>query len=134
MLIHLELSDATTPISIWSNVEAGLGITAGSLVTLRPLFRWFRGSYYEGSKSRTYGRAGSMPLSSMNGGYNARQEQPGNKYWRPDLANQSNHGVTTTVQTSRGSQNSSQEDLNPKQSSFSGVNVQKSFLVTTDEA
>lgn len=132
--MHLEPSDATTPISIWSNVEAGLGITAGSLVTLRPLFRWFRGSYYEGSKSRTYGRGGSMPLSSMNRGFNSRQEQPGNKYWRPDLANQSNQGVTTTIQTSRGSQNSSQEDLNPKQSSFSGVNVQKSFLVTTDEA
>ncbi len=75
-----------------------------------------------------------MPLSSMNRGFNSRQEQPGNKYWRPDLANQSNQGVTTTIQTSRGSQNSSQEDLNPKQSSFSGVNVQKSFLVTTDEA
>ncbi|GIJ88290.1 hypothetical protein Asppvi_007210 [Aspergillus pseudoviridinutans] len=34
---------ATTNIAISSNIEAGLGITAGSLVTLRPLMRWFRG-------------------------------------------------------------------------------------------
>ncbi|KAE8381760.1 hypothetical protein BDV26DRAFT_255062 [Aspergillus bertholletiae] len=30
---------ATTEISIWSNVEAGLGITAGSLATVRPIIR-----------------------------------------------------------------------------------------------
>ncbi|KAL4921988.1 hypothetical protein BDW62DRAFT_208146 [Aspergillus aurantiobrunneus] len=113
---------ATTNISIWSNVEAGLGITAGSLVTLRPLFRWFRGTDYEGSKSKIYGRTGSMPLSSMNGAYNSRHDQSGNRYWRPDLGNQSNHGVTTTIQTSRGSRNSSQEDLNPQQNSLAGVN------------
>ena len=33
--------DATTQISIWSNVEANLGITAGSLVTVRPFLRIF---------------------------------------------------------------------------------------------
>ncbi|KKK15858.1 hypothetical protein ARAM_003880 [Aspergillus rambellii] len=59
---------ATTDISIWSNVEAGLGITAGSLVTLRPLFRWFRGTDYAHSQSKGGKRTtGSMPLSSMNG-------------------------------------------------------------------
>lgn len=31
--------DATLDIAIWSTVEGGLGITAGSLATLRPLFR-----------------------------------------------------------------------------------------------
>ncbi|KAE8363918.1 hypothetical protein BDV27DRAFT_145697 [Aspergillus caelatus] len=30
---------ATTQISIWSNIEAGLGITAGSLATVRPIIR-----------------------------------------------------------------------------------------------
>ncbi|KAI9371036.1 hypothetical protein BJX61DRAFT_49160 [Aspergillus egyptiacus] len=118
---------ATTNISIWSNVEAGLGITAGSLVTLRPLFRWFRGSGYEHSKTR---RTGSMPLSSMNG-FNSRHTQ-GDKCWRPDLSGAHNdHGITTTVQTAAGSQNSSQEDLNPK--SLAGVNVQKTFFVTTSD-
>ncbi|KAL4809962.1 hypothetical protein BDV18DRAFT_150402 [Aspergillus unguis] len=96
---------ATTNISIWSNVEAGLGITAGSLVTLRPLFRWFRGgSLYENSKGTPYGRSGSMPLSSMNG-------QGGNKYWRSDLRNHDNHGVVTTIGTTGGSPHSSQENL-----------------------
>ncbi|KAL2838998.1 hypothetical protein BJY01DRAFT_257886 [Aspergillus pseudoustus] len=32
----------TVDIAIWSGVEAGLGITAGSLTTLRPLVRGFR--------------------------------------------------------------------------------------------
>ncbi|KAL3482259.1 hypothetical protein BJX99DRAFT_252965 [Aspergillus californicus] len=118
---------ATTQISIWSNVEAGLGITAGSLVTLRPLFRWFRGTGYENSKSK---RTGSMPLSSMNG-FHPRPDQGGNKYWRPDLSGvQEDHGVTTIVQTSRGSRNSSQENLNPNQRSLAGgVSVQKARLV-----
>ncbi|KAL2834866.1 hypothetical protein BDW59DRAFT_155686 [Aspergillus cavernicola] len=117
---------ATTSISIWSNVEAGLGITAGSLVTVRPLFRWFRGTGYEHSNTR---RSGSMPLSSMNGAFNSRQEQAANRYWRPDLGGaQDNHGVTTTVQTSRGSRNSSQQDLNPKESSVgAGVNQPQLF-------
>ncbi|KAF4213433.1 hypothetical protein CNMCM5878_010474 [Aspergillus fumigatiaffinis] len=35
---------ATTGIAISSNIEAGLGITAGSLITLRPLMRWLRDS------------------------------------------------------------------------------------------
>ncbi|KAL2861150.1 putative integral membrane protein [Aspergillus lucknowensis] len=121
---------ATTQISIWSNVEAGLGITAGSLVTIRPLFRWFRGTGYENSRTRG---TGSMPLSSMNGPYNSRHDQAANRYWRPDLGAQDSHGVVTTVQTSRGSPSSSQEDLNPKKSSVAGVNVQKTFLVTTDD-
>lgn len=34
--------DSTYQIAIWSVVETGLGITASSLFTLRPLFRWLR--------------------------------------------------------------------------------------------
>lgn len=33
------LLEATTQISIWSNIEASLGITAGSLATIRPIIR-----------------------------------------------------------------------------------------------
>ncbi|XRM37376.1 putative cation-transporting ATPase 1 [Aspergillus tubingensis] len=54
---------ATTQISIWSNVEAGLGITAGCLVTLRPLFRWLGGTSYSPTRSKK--TSGSMPLSSF---------------------------------------------------------------------
>jgi cation-transporting ATPase 13A1 len=42
---------ATVNISILSNIEAGLGISAGSLNTVRPLVRWFRGIIYGESRS-----------------------------------------------------------------------------------
>ena len=35
---------ATVNIALWSNIETGLGITAGSLATLRPLLRPFLSS------------------------------------------------------------------------------------------
>ncbi|KAJ5861824.1 uncharacterized protein N7529_009134 [Penicillium soppii] len=125
---------ATANISIWSNVEASLGIAAGSLVTLRPLFRWFRDpSYAGGSKSKSKRTGGSMPLSSINA---VRSNASGTHYWRPDLEEDS-HVVTTTVHTSnQASRTSSQEDLNPKHSGtfFQGVNVQKTFYVSADQA
>ncbi|GKZ27262.1 hypothetical protein AbraCBS73388_004037 [Aspergillus brasiliensis] len=128
--------DATTQISIWSNVEAGLGITAGCLVTLRPLFRWLGGTSYSPTRSRK--NTGSMPLSSMNGPGNhpSRSEHTTNstKFWRPDINPDDSRAVVTTVQTAQGSPNSSQENLNPKPSAWDGVNVHKSFVVTTGEA
>lgn len=127
---------ATTNISIWSNVEAGLGIAAGSLVTLRPLFRWFRDpSSAGGSKSKTKRTGGSIPLSSINGG---RSTISGPQYWRPDLDRPDQHAVVTTIHTSNGSatsRSSSQEDLNPKNGTFfQGVNVQKTFYVSEDQS
>lgn len=53
----------TAYIAIWSNIEAGLGITAGSLPTLRPLIRFFREAT-QGSYSRN---PGSFPLSTTLG-------------------------------------------------------------------
>ncbi|KAJ5886946.1 uncharacterized protein N7473_009620 [Penicillium subrubescens] len=124
---------ATSNISIWSNVEASLGIIAGSLVTLRPLFRWFRDPSYRGSQSKRTG--GSVPLSSVNA---IRSDPAGPQYWRPDLDPEDSHAVITTIHTSnRGSRTSSQEDLNPKQQNqgtfFQGVNVQKTFFVSENE-
>ncbi|KAJ5692682.1 hypothetical protein N7462_002105 [Penicillium macrosclerotiorum] len=125
---------ATTNISIWSNVEAGLGIAAGSLVTLRPLFRWFRDPSYGGTRSKRTG--GSVPLSSVNA---VRSDPSGPQYWRPDLDPEDSHAVITTIHTSnQGSRTSSQEDLNPKQGQglgtfFRGVNVQKTFFVSENE-
>ncbi|KAJ5153451.1 uncharacterized protein N7482_009929 [Penicillium canariense] len=121
---------ATTNISIWSNVEAGLGISAGSLVTLRPLFRWFRDPSYGGTRSKRTG--GSMPLSSVNA---VRSDPSAPQYWRPDLDPEDSHAVITTVHTSnQGSRSSSQEDLNPKQGTFfRGVNVQKTFFVSESD-
>ncbi|KAJ5199523.1 hypothetical protein N7491_011269 [Penicillium cf. griseofulvum] len=39
VILLISFTDATTQISIWSNVEASLGIAAGSLMTIRPLLR-----------------------------------------------------------------------------------------------
>ncbi|KAJ5182078.1 hypothetical protein N7449_012225 [Penicillium cf. viridicatum] len=69
---------ATVQIAYWSNLEVGLGITAGCLATLRPLLRhWFGSradpSYSAGFPKETYGRrtgaSQQQPvlLSSMNG-------------------------------------------------------------------
>ncbi|KAJ5111522.1 hypothetical protein N7532_002057 [Penicillium argentinense] len=124
--------DATSNISIWSNVEASLGIAAGSLVTLRPLFRWFRDPSSAGTRSKRTG--GSVPLSSVNA---VRSDPSGPQYWRPDLDPDDSHAVITTIHTSnQGSRTSSQEDLNPKPGHgtfFSGVNVQKTFFVSEHE-
>ena len=127
-------TDATANISIWSNVEASLGIAAGSLVTLRPIFRWFRDPSSAGTRSRRTGSG--MPLSSVNAGRSGDPDAP--QYWRPDLDPDNSHAVVTTIHTNQGSRASSQEDLNPNRDGegtfFQGVNVQKTFFVSEDEA
>ncbi|KOS47218.1 hypothetical protein ACN38_g1876 [Penicillium nordicum] len=121
---------ATANISIWSNVEAGLGITAGSLVTLRPLFRWFRDPSSMGeSRSKSKRTGGSMPLSSING---VRSTTSNPQYWRPDIDPDDQHMVVTTIQTSNGSEasrTSSQEDLNPRHTGtfFQGTIIYLNF-------
>lgn len=57
--------DSTYQIAIWSVVETGLGITASSLVTLRPLFRWLLDeslSYVRHARSSRID-SGKYPLS-----------------------------------------------------------------------
>lgn len=59
--VHLTLGDATTDISIWSNIEACLGITAGCLTTMRPFCRALRDTT---SSSRSRPReTETVPLS-----------------------------------------------------------------------
>ncbi|KAL2849718.1 integral membrane protein [Aspergillus pseudodeflectus] len=59
---------ATVEIAIWSNIEAGLGITAGSLATLRPLLRhWLGSTTSDGDYNNASpfpGRSGSKRLAS----------------------------------------------------------------------
>ncbi|KAI2786239.1 hypothetical protein POX_g08622 [Penicillium oxalicum] len=127
---------ATTDISIWSNVEASLGIAAGSLVTLRPLFRWFRDTSHGGSRSKRTGD--SIPISSVNA---LRSDPSAPRYWRPDLDPEDSRAIITTVHTSgnHDSRTSSQEDLNPKKMAsdgtyFQGVNVHKTFFVSGSQS
>ncbi|KAI9928688.1 hypothetical protein ASPWEDRAFT_24673 [Aspergillus wentii DTO 134E9] len=59
---------ATTGIAIWSNIETGLGIFAGSMATLRPLLRKFRAPTNPSSRTRTSPpsrRHRSVPLHSI---------------------------------------------------------------------
>ncbi|KGO76005.1 hypothetical protein PITC_011620 [Penicillium italicum] len=103
---------ATSEVSIWSNIEAGIGITAGCLTTFRPLVRFFRDGYSTGTPH-------SFPLSSnVAGGFH--RSAPSNQMSRDD-ANQlwtgrggyENHGVTTTISTAHKQLNSSEEELSP---------------------
>ncbi|KAL4914350.1 hypothetical protein BDW62DRAFT_213564 [Aspergillus aurantiobrunneus] len=123
------LRHATVQIAIWSNIEAGLGITAGSLATLRPLLRHFLGSSHDdyttapsplpfprlpGSR-RPGGRDRSFPLGSLDDSAQGRL--------RPDKLAL----TVTTVQTQREderedrggrwglSRNSSEERLTAEQ-------------------
>ncbi|KAL4931364.1 uncharacterized protein BDV17DRAFT_256685 [Aspergillus undulatus] len=114
---------ATIEIAIWSNIEAGLGITAGSLATLRPLLRHWLGfssadaSYTRGAPSPFPGRSGSRlpgglsdrghiyPLGSMDNSVQSRL--------RPDKLAL----TVTTIQTQHD--NSSEERLTSEENSRS---------------
>ncbi|OJJ32503.1 hypothetical protein ASPWEDRAFT_116810 [Aspergillus wentii DTO 134E9] len=110
---------ATSNISIWSNIEAGLGITAGSLTTLRPLIRFLRdGSSASRSTPHT---PGSFPLSSTFGhGLKSSKSRRSRTRTNPDDARHlwtGSHdeytGTTTTVMGSHDPhRNTSEEELN----------------------
>lgn len=63
----LTTADATYQIDFWSIIEIGIGITAGSLATLRPLFLWvFETRSYYGGNSRGKKRSEEAhPLSNI---------------------------------------------------------------------
>ncbi|KAL4813554.1 hypothetical protein BDW67DRAFT_177845 [Aspergillus spinulosporus] len=88
---------STYQIAIWSVVETGLAIIAGSLITLRPLFRWFLDGGTSYKDQRTPGRKTTKKyaLSTLT----ANASNPGiedPKYWRPDLG-ENPHTVVTSV-------------------------------------
>ncbi|KAJ5322119.1 hypothetical protein MYU51_002933 [Penicillium brevicompactum] len=60
---------ATIQIAIWSNIEAGLGITAGSLATLRPLLRVIMGSRTDPDYSSGFPGGRSRSASRHLGGH-----------------------------------------------------------------
>ena len=106
-------------IAIWSNIEAGLGITAGSLATLRPLLRVWLGSNSDSnyssafprrSASRRVGASGqrAVPLGSIDG-TNTRDLRP-DKLAVMVTNIESQRGVGTNW-TRSSSPNSSEEGL-----------------------
>ncbi|RHZ73132.1 hypothetical protein CDV55_108756 [Aspergillus turcosus] len=121
---------STYQIAIWSVMETGLGITAGSLVTLRPLFRWF----LDGSLRRSDKRSSRQyPLSSLPGD-SSRKDSRDPSYWRPDLRDKFSNVVVTTISSPMArSHHGSQEELNLPEDSWARyqVNIHKTFQLTT---
>ncbi|OJJ79308.1 uncharacterized protein ASPGLDRAFT_1507035 [Aspergillus glaucus CBS 516.65] len=114
----------TANIAIWSNIEAGLGITAGSLPTLRPLIRFFR----EASQG-SYGRnPDSFPLSTTLENNTQLQQsklaQEGELRLWPGGRDIEAHGVHTVVvgngRVAAAPASSSEEDLSPHPSTVMG--------------
>ncbi|KAJ5947450.1 hypothetical protein N7466_000465 [Penicillium verhagenii] len=141
---------STYQIAIWSCTEAGLGITAGSLATLRPLLRHWLGSRSENYPSSGFprnsnprlGNSGqrAVPLGSMDA--SNRSEL------RPDklavmVTNIESQGGLGSTWTRSSTPNSSEEGLTIDHSSQiphlphlpSGrkmeVGIQQTFEVTT---
>lgn len=133
---HTNLSDldSTYQIAIWSILETSLGIIAGSLATLRPLFRWFLdGSLY--GKNKRYERSASAryPLASLKGEGNGTKLSNDPRYWRPDIDETK---VITSVSSPRDPgfppSNSSEEHLYPNSGGVRNpyhVSVQETITV-----
>ena len=142
------LLGATYQIAIWSCTEAGLGITAGSLATLRPLLRHWLGSRHEAypstgkfprvSGSRRAAGSGqrAVPLGSLD--ISNRSEL------RPDklaaiVTNIESHGGAGSTWTRSSTPNDSEEGLTIEQSPrpLGGkmeVGVHQTFEVTQSSA
>ncbi|QMW40896.1 P-type ATPase [Aspergillus flavus] len=129
---------STYQIAIWSVMETGLAIVAGSLITLRPLFRWF----LDGTVSYPQNEhRGKYPLSSLTGNTSKTAGSRDPRYWRPDItSDESPTFVVTSVSSPHrlhANDNSSQEVLYPVSDPWlppNSVNVHKTFRVGEEEA
>ncbi|KAJ5698844.1 hypothetical protein N7462_000849 [Penicillium macrosclerotiorum] len=135
----------TYQISIWSNVEAGLGITAGCLTTLRPLIRFLRDGS-SASRSRNNRTPGSFPLSSNvaqgfhRSSHRSKHEEDDrdgrNQLWTGS-EHDDYHGITTTIMGSQrpNPTSSSEEDLNPSNhTTHGGWKVERSVRVSVRDS
>ncbi|PWY62083.1 cation-transporting ATPase 4 [Aspergillus eucalypticola CBS 122712] len=121
---------STYSIDIWSFIEVGLGITAGSLVTLRPLFRAVLGDPpdHKGKKSR-----GSMPLTSFTEYTRTRPDPEDDAVWQSPQPDATRNITTTVVSAFRAGLNS------PLTPTFAAelkkgrsVRIKRSFHVTEE--
>ncbi|KAJ5592039.1 uncharacterized protein N7459_002408 [Penicillium hispanicum] len=111
-------TDDSYQISIWSNVEAGLGITAGCLTTLRPLIRFLRDG--SASRSRNINRGSFHLFSNVAQGVHrlsrSKQEdrEDAHQLWTGSKQDHY-HGVTTTIMGSQWLHpaSGSEDDLSP---------------------
>ncbi|KAE8360079.1 hypothetical protein BDV27DRAFT_149017 [Aspergillus caelatus] len=126
---------ATATLSILANIEAGLGITAGCLSTLRPLVRMLRGGSSNPSQGRNAGS--SIPLSRSRLARKERQKlshHESGTCWA-DVPNDGYKNITTstTILGSRATKrDSSEESLTPRYLPPT-VTVQNTFEVSVAE-
>ncbi|RAK98747.1 pectinesterase precursor [Aspergillus ibericus CBS 121593] len=130
---------ATYQIDFWSIIEIGIGITAGSLATLRPLLLLFLDtrSYYAGTspaakRGKSRGEQ-AHPLSSLTkDGQRRRLNDP--NIWPPDFAGNKTHSRLVTIVSSRLSfAGSSQEELDLDRRPWQGqnqVNISTTFKIS----
>jgi hypothetical protein len=88
---------ATSDVAIWSTCETGIGITASSLATLRPLIRQVFGSKIFGAGSTSERLWTKSALNSKKGGYLRSQSRGGVEefHLRDDV--DKGNGVVTVV-------------------------------------
>ncbi|CAG7916090.1 unnamed protein product [Penicillium olsonii] len=131
---------STWQIAIWSVIETGLGITAGSLITLRPLFRWLLDEKSTQSRDphRQEHHLREYPLRLLSSdGLKGSQDT---RYWRPDIDFDDTKSMMITVSSPRRKKfslsNTSQEALQAEPSptiSPNHVTVQKTFIHVVSE-
>ncbi|RHZ68349.1 hypothetical protein CDV55_107048 [Aspergillus turcosus] len=125
---------ATVQIAIWSNIETGLAITAGSLATLRPLFRILHsrtGSPYHifDSSGKGRKRQHQFPLGDVESNVNSRHDRK---------SNPKDVHLGTTISAARNEAEASAEQLTGKSHSvprpaISEISVHRTFEVSTAE-
>ncbi|KAJ5758397.1 P-type ATPase [Penicillium odoratum] len=130
---------STYQIAIWSVLETGLGVVAGSIITLRPLFRWFLEGTKGVSQPKKYlGSSQRYPLTSMKGSKSTKGEtnriQNDPSCWRPDIDDPKR--MVTTVSSLHtqhfADANSSTECLNQGFTSLSPnhVRIHESIVIS----
>ncbi|GIJ90362.1 hypothetical protein Asppvi_009316 [Aspergillus pseudoviridinutans] len=131
---------STYQIAIWSVVETGLGITASSLVTLRPLFRWLLDeSLSHVRHARSAGRdSGKYPLSSLKSHGLKNSHDP--NVWLTDCRPENDRGVINTelsfLPKDSIDYSSSQEALNHQvwpATSRNHITIQRTLVQTVSE-
>ncbi|KAB8231457.1 uncharacterized protein BDW43DRAFT_301675 [Aspergillus alliaceus] len=87
----------TTQITIWSNVEANLGVMAGNLITLRPLFRWFHDVSSRGSSGRDSSGKFLVASRDIPNHLQTRNSITGSTQWSPEAGSQEPHNFLSSA-------------------------------------
>lgn len=122
------VAGATTDVAIWSTVEEGLAITAGSLATLRPLFRVLANKFNDYYGAVSAKRSKNMPSAMQLGHTGQDSKAPA----QLDLVPNKNRSLWTSQVDPCDTRNESEEDLNKANLGSQDIFVRRSFHITED--